>query len=122
DRQQRAERARRRVEFVPERVRSSEQAQLVFSPEDEIVVRIRADADARRCRAKASERRQSSLVIVEKSGLPAGFGELSTADAGWPAGKRVSHAGLLLMINARPPLPRSVDWQPEVVTGCYRLF
>src|SRR5690606_11004306 len=55
DRQQRTEGARGLVELVPERVGAGEQAQLVLGPEDEIVVRIRADADARRCRAKASE-------------------------------------------------------------------
>lgn len=67
--QKTAEKEYRLVQFPPHATGGCEQAQFVGGEEDEIVVRIRSEASARRCRAEASERFQSSFVIVLKSGV-----------------------------------------------------
>ena len=111
DGEQAAEGAGGGVELVPEGVGAGEEAYFVVGPEDEIIVRIRADADARRCRAEASERRQSSLVIVLKRGPGEGGGKLAAADAGGLAGEGVLHASALVMAVEGEAWERVGRWQ-----------
>jgi hypothetical protein len=65
--------------------------------DSESAVRICFNASFCRCRAEAIERRQSSLVIVEKSGLSAGGKERVAADAGRAAGEAVRHVADMLI-------------------------
>jgi hypothetical protein len=54
---------------------------------DEVIVRIRADADARRCRDETIERFQSSAVIVVKRASLGVRGEAPALDAGRLSGE-----------------------------------
>jgi hypothetical protein len=67
---------------VPKRAGGGQQGYFVGFPENEVIVRIRSDADARRCRAEASERFQSQPVIVLKRTSPFGCREAAAMDAG----------------------------------------
>jgi hypothetical protein len=90
-RQKRAPRPNRIAQPGPFRARRLEQDYFVFLEEDEIAVRICAETAFFCCRAKTSERRQSSLVIVLKSGSFLEAREGAPADAGGLSGKGVLH-------------------------------
>jgi len=77
------------VEFVPKRIGVGEERYFVGFPEDEVIVGIRSDADARRRRAEASERFQSSPVIVLKGAALFEGREPGTLDAGRSSGEGV---------------------------------
>src|SRR5205085_10606197 len=81
-RQQRAPGANRIAERGPFAAGAFEQAYLVFREDDEIAVRICSETAFFCRRAEASERFQSSLVIVLKSGSVFGAREGAAADAG----------------------------------------
>ena len=68
-----------------------EQAYFVFREEDEIAVRICADTAFFCRRAEASERFQSSLVIVLKSGSVGRAREGAALDAGVFSGEGIVH-------------------------------
>jgi hypothetical protein len=79
------------VEFVPERIGVGEKGYFVGFPEDEVIVGIRSDADARRRRAEASERFQSSPVIVLKGAAVFFGGEPGALEEGRSSGEGVLH-------------------------------
>ena len=79
------------VKFVPERVGAGQESYFVGFPEDEVIVGIRSDADARRRRAEASERFQSSPVIVLKGAAVFFGGEPEALDEGRSSGEGVLH-------------------------------
>ena len=88
-RQQRAPRADRLTQRRPLRPGGLEQAYFVFREEDEIAVRICAETAFDCRRAEASERFQSSLVIVLKSGPVVRVREGAAADAGGLSGEGI---------------------------------
>src|SRR5690606_179869 len=90
-RHERAPRANRFAEGGPFAAAALEQAYFVFREEDEIAVRICAETAFGCRRAEASERFQSSLVIVLKSGASFRVREAAPADAGGFSGEGIVH-------------------------------
>src|SRR5690606_3735379 len=79
-----------------------EQAYFVFGEEDEIAVRICSETALRCRRAEASERFQSSLVMVLKSASFGRAGELAPAEESGLAGEGVLHGSAMRATSARP--------------------
>src|SRR6185436_10924511 len=92
-RQQRPPPANRRAERRPLAARALEERYFVFGERDEIAVRIFADTAFGCRRAEASERRQSSLVIVLKSASFVRPREVPPAESRDLAGEEVLHDG-----------------------------
>jgi hypothetical protein len=93
-REQRAKRADRRAQFRPLGTGAFEQRYFVFGEEDEVAVRVRMRSEIAFfcCRAEVSERFQSSLVIVLKTGALFRAGEGAALDAGDFSGEDIEHA------------------------------
>ena len=104
-RRRRAPAANRVAQRGPLGARAFEQAYFVFGEEDEIAVRICSETALGCRRAEASERRQSSLVIVLKSGSFDGTGEVTPAEPGGLAGEEVLHDGSVDMRATSRPSP-----------------
>ena len=120
-RQQRPQFADRRAKRRPRAAGAFEQAYFVFSEEDEIAVRICADTAFGCRRAEASERRQSSLVIVLKvaSGLVAREG--AALDTGDLAGEVVLH-GSAMPRTSGSPAALATGFCPQVIrTGGMKI-
>ncbi|HWL15568.1 MAG TPA: hypothetical protein VNR00_08185 [Opitutus sp.] len=77
-----------------------QQTYFVFGKEDEIAVRICAETAFGCRRAEASERRQSSLVIVLKSGSLVRARERAPADAGELSGEGIVHGSAMAAPSA----------------------
>jgi hypothetical protein len=92
-REQRTKRADRRAQFRPLGTGAFEQRYFVFGEEDEVAVRVRMRSEIAFfcCRAEVSERFQSSLVIVLKTGAWFRAGEDAALDAGVFSGEGVLH-------------------------------
>jgi len=97
------------TQFGPAPTGAFQQAYFVVGEEDEIAVRICAETALGCRRAEASERRQSSLVIVLKSEPLGRAGETAALDAGRPAGERVLHGAVM-----RGGSRGTEKWQTEV--------
>jgi hypothetical protein len=107
ERQQGAEGAGGLVQLVPEGIGAGQEGYFVGFPEDEVIVWIRSDADARRRRAEASERFQSSPVIVLKAAAVFRGRETSALDEGRSSGEGVLHGSGVTAsekMEARPGL------------------
>ena len=119
--------ADRRAELTPLRRRALQQRYFVFGEEDEVAVRVRMRSEIAFfcCRAEASERFQSSLVIVLKTAPLFRAGEEPTAEAGRSSGEGVLHASLmrhgLVRVGQRQSgiAPRPRDSPQAPVPRCF---